>query len=133
MKHLVVFMFLAFALSSCSSLQGAFTYYKVESPPVINRIGFCSLGNSGVLSTKYSTTNEHFSNSIIETSKVFGIPEVVDLKPLELTLQIDSFAVVELCKQYNIEAILVSRLKFILVTETMLAIPINQRTDVVVE
>ncbi|MGB0917492.1 MAG: hypothetical protein ACPGU4_07875 [Flavobacteriales bacterium] len=111
--------------------MGAFTYYSTESPPPIQKIGFCELDNNPRLTNLYASTNLHYSNGIIETCRQFGLNDPIDLGEQLIGFDtIDSLLITQLCKENGLDGIVVGKMRFLQVTETMMFIPINQRTDV---
>lgn len=114
----------------CTSLQGAFTYYAVDNVPRLNKIGFCQPENIERLSELYKETSTHYTNGIKEAGSLYGFSDLVDLGWQEIEFdKPDSTAIYNLCHSKQLDGILIGKMRFIQVTETMMAIPVNQRTD----
>lgn len=134
MKNLLkpAFVFyMLISLSGCASLMGAFTYFATESPPTIKNIGFCQLDNNYRLTVLYPSTDTHYSNGVIETCRQFGLSDPIELGEQFVGFDsVDTLLISKLCKENGLDGIVIGKMRYVQVTETMMFIPINQRTDV---
>jgi hypothetical protein len=123
---------IAIVLASCAAV-GTKTLYKSDLKPEILKIGVTDIAHKDELSYIFPQTNKKFKESVDlfaaenATYKVVFLHSEMDYENPNKEL------IVNKCKYYNLDAILISRLRFIHVTYTVMFAPIAQNYDTEVE
>jgi hypothetical protein len=119
-------------LISCAAV-GTKTIYKSNQIGPIRNIGFAKLDNDSILCQIFPKTNEIFNESVTNTLNKYGIYDARELVDKISFEEPDINRIIEICNDYGIDALLLSRLKFIHVTYTLYFAPIAQNFDTEVE
>lgn len=120
------------SLTSCAAI-GTKTLYKSNINHDIVRIGVTDIHNKEELSDIFPETNETFLESIQLFTKENDLYKVVLLKS-ELDYENpDKEMIINKCNLYKVDAVLISRLRFIHVTYSVMFVPIAQNYDTEVE
>jgi hypothetical protein len=127
-----IFSLIAILLTSCAAV-GTKTLYKSQSRPEILKIGIADVYKKEELSDIFLDTNEKFKESIQIFAKEKGSYQIVLLDTEMDYENPNKELIVDKCNLYNIDALLISRLKFIHVTYSMMFVPIVQNYDTEVE
>ena len=109
-KSLVVM--LACLLMSCAAL-GTRTTYRSDPPPLIKSMGYVELVRDSQFRHLFPRTNEVFHRSVVNTLNAYGMDDVREIGqqlPFEAP---DPEKIAELCRQYEVDALLLSRLEFV--------------------
>jgi hypothetical protein len=123
---------MAVLLTSCAAI-GTKTLYNSPSKPKILKIGVADLYDNEQLSYIFPETNETFKRSIQQVTKEKGSYSVVLFNKEMDFDNPNKELIVNKCALYGIDAVLISRLKFIHVKYTMMFVPIGQNYDTEVE
>ena len=130
MKNSTLFIFTLFFVS-CAAV-GTKTIYKTATQPTVQKIGYYTLGNIDTLSLIYPETSLVFDSTIKKITNVYSLDVPLKIKPTTKSLT-DKNAISEICKQNNLDALLITDLRFIHTTYTALFIPIVSNYDTEVE
>jgi hypothetical protein len=119
-------------LTSCAAI-GTKTLYKSKLNHEIVKIGVADIHNKEELSDIFPETNEKFLQSIELFNKENNLYKVVFLNS-ELDFENpNKDLIVNKCNLYKVDAVLISRLRFIHVTYSVMFVPIAQNYDTEVE
>src|SRR5688572_10191375 len=107
-----IFSVVAILLTSCAAV-GTKTLYKSQSRPEILKIGIADVYKKDELSDIFLDTNEKFKESIQLFAKEKGSYQIVLLNTEMDYENPNKELIVDKCNLYNIDALVISRLKFI--------------------
>jgi hypothetical protein len=122
----------AILLTSCAAV-GTKTLYKAPLHPEIVNIGVTDVHNKEELSDIFLETNEKFKESVELFTKEEDVYKVVFLNSEMDYENPNKDLIAQKCNLFNIDAVLISRLRFIHVTYSMMFVPIAQNYDTEVE
>ncbi|MGV3538780.1 MAG: hypothetical protein ACO1OQ_03160 [Rufibacter sp.] len=131
-KSKLLFLIISIVVSGCTTL-GTKTLFKATGTHSINSIGFSKLQEAVVLEKICPETEEIFQQSVPTPFNESGITNV---KYINEELDYESPNITrlkELCAQNQVEAILITKLKFVHVTYSAFMVPIAQNYDTEVE
>src|ERR1039457_173487 len=112
MKVTIIGLFVLSGLTGCFT-SGTKTISKSGDPLYVSNIGYLPLTNDSVLSKVYPKTNEIYKDEVNNTFKQKGIS---NLKYIEAIMDYDNpdiETVKSICKNNNMDALLISKLTFI--------------------
>jgi hypothetical protein len=132
-EKIFLFVITAMLLQSCSILIGTQTLYKAHNVERINQWGYVNLDNESNLSAIYPRTHTVFTSTIIETFAKHSL-EV----PTEIFANLsfetpDTATIISICKENNLDGLLLSKLKFFNTTYYINFIPAMENIDTEVE
>jgi hypothetical protein len=132
MRTILKFIVISTLLSSCAAV-GTKTLYKTDEKVDIHSLGYNSLDGDTILSRIYPYTNNIYDSTIIETLNEYGIDNYKSLNE-NMTYQTPDIEKIKvICSQYKLDALLVSKLKFIYATQTIYFVPVSHNWDTEVE
>ncbi|WP_147384084.1 hypothetical protein [Maribellus luteus] len=132
MRTIIKFIIISTLLCSCAAV-GTKTLYKTDEKVDISSLGYNSLDGDTILAKIYPFTNNIFDSTIIETLKEYSLDNYKSLDE-NITYQTpDIEKIKEICSQYNLDALLVSKLKFIYATQAIYFVPVSHNWDTEVE
>ena len=132
MRKIFEFIIISTFLSSCATV-GTKTLYKTDEKLNINSLGYNTLDRDSILTIIYSNTNTVFDSTIIETFIEFGIDNYKSLNENLSYYTPDLEKIKEICNQQGLDALLISRLKFINTTMSVYFVPVSHNYDTEVE
>jgi hypothetical protein len=131
-KKGIYFIVISLILSSCAAV-GTRTLYKTNEGFQIEKIGFNKLDKDTILSKIFPQTDKIFTLTVFETFNEYGISSSKDFKTDLSFDNPDLTKISEICKEYDLDGLIITKLKFIHVTYTMYFVPIAQNYDTEVE
>ena len=116
---------------SCAAV-GTKTIYSTNTRPSVQRIGYFTLGNIDTLSMIYPETSLAFDSTISKYANIYSLDIPMKIKYTEDS-QINNDIISEICRQNNLDALLITDLRFIHTTYTAFFVPIVSNYDTEVE
>lgn len=116
---------------SCAAV-GTKTLYKTSDNIQVHKIGYVKLAGDTILESIFPQTDSIFSSSITKTFNEYGVNPV----GIEDYLPFESPGINKIrgiCKEYNLDGLIISKIKFIHVTYSIYFIPYAQNYDTEVE
>ncbi|MBX2978520.1 MAG: hypothetical protein KF905_04420 [Flavobacteriales bacterium] len=107
-----VIVMLACLLMSCAAL-GTRTTYRSDPTPTIKSMGYVELVRDSQSQHLFPRTNEVFHQTVVSTLNAHGVDDIREIGqqlPFEAP---DPEKIAELCGQYEVDALLLSRLVFV--------------------
>jgi len=132
-RFILLFAFIATLLHSCSVFVGTKTLYTARNIEKINKWGYVNLENDNTLSAIYPRPHAVFTSTIIET---FAKHSLEAPKEISVSLSFenpDPVQIISICEENNLDALLLSKLKFLNVTHYINFIPVFENIDTEVE
>jgi hypothetical protein len=111
MKNILYLLLIA-ALTGCGT-EGLTTYYKTREPVSLHAIGFVDLSNDSSLAKVFPPTNDIFKQTVPEAFENKGMKGVQHMPYLFNFDNPDVGTIKNVCQQNNLDAILISHLRFI--------------------
>lgn len=128
MRNIKLFAFVLITLSGCATF-GTKTLYNSGNKILPKKIGFTKLEGSMIINKIQPITDSVFNSAFIQSFKKYGIADVF---PSQTELSFDApdqNAIAQICRDNNLEALVVSRLMFINVSYSVYLIPIGKSWD----
>jgi hypothetical protein len=135
MNKVIVFLLLSctcLLMISCASL-GTKTLYVNPVQLKINRIGFSRLNGKMIVDRIFPQTDSIFSATLTQTLGKYSITDVLKVDKEFPISTPNTSEIINICKTNNLDAFMISKLKFIHVTQSVAFIPISQNYDTEVE
>ena len=130
---IILFVILAILLPSCSIFVGTQALYQTSNVEEISKWGYVNLENGNTLSEIYPRTQTVFTSTILET---FAKHSLEAPREVFANLSFENpnlVQVISICKENNLDGLLLSKLKFLNVTYYIGFIPAMQNIDTEVE
>lgn len=129
MKNFTLFIFIFFFIG-CATI-GTKTIYKTKVQPTIQKIGYCTLSNIDTLSLICSETAQVFDSTINKLLNTYSLDVPLKLEAINNDV-IKKDEISKICKHNNLEALLITDLRFKYMTYMVLHVPVasNYDTDV---
>jgi hypothetical protein len=131
-KSKIIYFVFLLSLSGCVAV-GTKTLYKVSEPQAIRSLGFSKLQEGEIIKQVCSEAEEIFQQTVPRSFNDYGISNVTYINEEINYESPDTERIKEICSQRELEAILITKLKFIHVTYSFYMIPIAQNYDTEVE
>ncbi len=132
-KLFILAGFIISLLYSCASFGGKTIYRQTNYTNKIKSIGYTNLENDTLLTKIFENTNKIYK----ETVKTFLIPyqiKTVEFEKNALNFSNpDTNTIIKICNNYDIDALILTKLSFINVTYSIYLIPYAKNLDTEVE
>lgn len=123
--------FFTFIITFCSCAAiGTKTIYRTNAVPNINSIGYCELSDDEFLTSIYPQTNDVFNTAIEKIVENYGLPTPKRIEFIDKNI---TTLISELCEANNIDALLITHLRFVNTTYTMSFVPVADNLDTEVQ
>lgn len=119
-------------LTGCASL-GTKTLYRSNTKPAISRVGYANLDGEAIVTKLFPQTNKIYRRTLNETFSSYNINEVLAAGREFSISTPDTTSVRKVCMEKGLDAILVTRIKFIRMTYTVYFVPVSNNWDTEVE
>ncbi len=132
--HYMPILLLITILVGCAAI-GTKTLYKSDSKHEIRRIGFTKLDGDSIVSRIFPQTDSIFRNTYQETLKSYKLSDsnIITL-PKEFSITNPNTSLIaNICRELNIDGLVISKLKFINVTHTAYFVPYAANYDTEVD
>jgi hypothetical protein len=120
-------------LQSCSVFIGTKTLYTARNIEKVNRVGYIYLDNDGMLSTIYPQTETVFTSTIAETFTKYSLETPIKVYDIISFHKPDTTQIISICKENNLDGLLLSKLRFINATYYVNFFPVMSNIDTEVE
>ena len=126
---LLVFVVL---LTSCASL-GTKTLYNADNKGEVRKIGFSKLDGNSIVIRIFPKTDSIFRSTFVNTVNKFNLPTPF-FWDNEISIEkADTGAISRICKENNLDGLIVTKLKFINTSYSVYFVPIGKSYDTQVE
>ena len=123
---------IAVIIAGCASL-GTKTLYSAGNKVEIKKLGFSNLDGASFVNRIFPKTDSIFRSAFINTTGKFNLTPPIYLEN-ELSIEKpDTALIMSMCKEKNLDGLIVSRLKFINTSYSVYLIPVGQSFDTEVE
>ena len=132
-KTILLLIIIAISLHSCSIFVGTKTLYRANNSEKINLWGYTYLDNDSIISIIYPQADSVFTSTIVETFSKYSLEIPTKIYGNISFDQPDTVKIISICKENNLDGLLLSKLGFINTTYYVYFIPAMSNVDAEVE
>lgn len=132
MARTALFVLLILLVTGCASL-GTKTLYRSDTKPVISRVGYANLEGEAIVTKLFPQTSRVYSRTLTETFSNYNINEVIAAGHEFSVKDPDTAVIKKVCVEKGLNALLVTKIKFIRMSYTVYFVPVSSNWDTEVE